>query len=148
MKLTAWELARDGIPVTIIADNMAGGLMRDGRINCCIVGADRITANGDVVNKIGTYSAAVLAGVHKIEFYVAAPLSTIDMNLASGELVPIEERSHDEMTHIDGVRIAPEGVGVINPSFDVTPAEYVSAIITEKGIVRPPYSAGLPRLFD
>lgn len=148
MKLTAWELARDGIPVTVIADNMAGVLMRDGKINCCVVGADRIAANGDVANKIGTYSVSVLAHVHGIEFYVAAPTSTIDLNLALGKEIPIEERSHEEMTHIDGHRVAPEGVKVINPSFDVTPAQYVSAIVTEKGVARPPYSASIPRLFD
>jgi methylthioribose-1-phosphate isomerase len=148
MKLTAWELARDGIPVTVIADNMAGVLMRDGKINCCVVGADRIAANGDVANKIGTYSVSVLARAHGIEFYVAAPTSTIDLNLASGKEIPIEERSHEEMTHIDGHRVAPDGVQVINPSFDVTPAQYVSAIVTEKGVARPPYSVSLPRLFN
>ena len=148
MKLTAWELVRDGIPVTVIADNMAGVLMRDGKINCCIVGADRIAANGDTANKIGTYSVAVLASVHKVPFYVAAPLSTIDMNLPSGKFIPIEERSHDEMTHIDGHRIAPEGIEVINPAFDVTPAKYITAIITEKGIARPPYSESMPYYSD
>lgn len=143
MKLTCFELARDGIPVTVISDNMAGSLMRSGCIDCVVVGADRIAANGDVANKIGTYSVAVLAHHHGIPFYVAAPVSTIDFSLASGDEIPIEERSHEEVTHIDGHRICPTGVEVINPSFDVTPAELVTAIITEKGIARPPYKLSL-----
>lgn len=143
MKLTCFELVRDNIPVTVISDNMAGSLMRKGRIDCVVVGADRIAANGDVANKIGTYSVAVLAHHHGIPFYVAAPTSTIDPTLHSGDDIPIEERSHEEMTHIDGHRIAPLGVEVINPSFDVTPASLVTAIITEKGITRPPYKHSL-----
>ena len=143
MKLTCFELVSDKIPVTVIADNMAGSLMRKGRVDCVVVGADRIAANGDVANKIGTYSVAVLAHHHGIPFYVAAPISTIDFKLTSGDDIPIEERSHDEVTHIDGHRICPEGVDVINPSFDVTPASLVSAIITEKGIIYPPYKQNL-----
>jgi len=143
MKLTAFELSRDGIPVTVITDNMAGALMRSGRIDCVVVGADRIAANGDVANKIGTYSVAVLAHHHGIPFYVAAPTSTIDFSLASGDEIPIEERPHDEVTHMDGKRICPVGVDVINPSFDVTPASLVTAIITEKGIAYPPYKQSL-----
>jgi methylthioribose-1-phosphate isomerase len=146
MKLTCFELANDGIPVTVISDNMAGSLMRKGSIDCCVVGADRIASNGDVANKIGTYSVAVLARHHGIPFYVAAPVSTIDFALASGDQIPIEERDHAEVTHIDGHRICPEGVEVINPSFDVTPAELVTAIVTEKGIVRPPYNQHVDRL--
>ncbi len=143
MKLTCFELARDGIPVTVISDGMAGSLMRSGCIDCVVVGADRIASNGDVANKIGTYSVAVLAKHHGIPFYVAAPVSTIDFSLKSGDQIPIEERSHEEVTHIDGHRICPTGVQVINPSFDVTPAEQVTAIITEKGIARPPYKLSL-----
>jgi len=143
MKLTCFELARDNIPVTVISDNMAGSLMRAGRIDCVVVGADRIAANGDVANKIGTYSVAVLAHHHGVPFYVAAPTSTIDFALSSGDQIPIEERSHDEVTHIDGRRICPVGVDVINPSFDVTPAALVTAIITEKGIAHPPYKQSL-----
>ncbi len=143
MKLTCFELVRDDIPVTLISDNMAGSLMRKGRIDCAVVGADRIAANGDVANKIGTYSVAVLAHHHGIPFYVAAPTSTIDFSLSSGDDIPIEERSHEEVTHIDGHRIAPMGVEVVNPSFDVTPAALVTAIITEKGIAHPPYKQSL-----
>ncbi|MEN6357720.1 MAG: S-methyl-5-thioribose-1-phosphate isomerase [Armatimonadota bacterium] len=143
MKLTCFELMSDNIPVTVISDNMAGWLMRQGKIDCVVVGADRIASNGDVANKIGTYSVAVLARHHKIPFYVAAPFSTVDFSLVSGDEIPIEERSHDEVTHIDGHRIAPMGVQVVNPSFDVTPAEYVTAIITQKGIIRPPYKKNL-----
>ncbi|MCE5315576.1 MAG: S-methyl-5-thioribose-1-phosphate isomerase [Armatimonadota bacterium] len=143
MKLTCFELVRDNIPVTVISDNMAGSFMRKGKIDCVVVGADRIAANGDVANKIGTYSVAVLAHHHGIPFYVAAPTSTIDLSLANGDDTPIEERSHEEVTHIDGHRIAPMGVEVVNPSFDVTPAAYVNAIITEKGIVYPPYKKNL-----
>ena len=122
---------------------MAGSLMRKGRIDCVIVGADRIASNGDVANKIGTYPVAVLAHHHGIPFYVAAPTSTIDLSLRSGDDIPIEERAHEEMTHIDGHRIAPLGVEVINPSFDVTPASLVTAIVTEKGICYPPYKQRL-----
>jgi methylthioribose-1-phosphate isomerase len=143
MKLTCFELAQDGIPVTVIADNMAGSLMRKGLIDCVVVGADRIAANGDVANKIGTYSVAVLARHHGIPFYVAAPMSTVDLSLTSGEDIPIEERSHEEVTAIDGHNICPAGVDCINPSFDVTPAELVTAIITEKGIARAPYNESL-----
>ena len=143
MKLTAWELIQDGIPVTVIADNMAGVLMSQGKVDCVIVGADRIAANGDTANKIGTYSLAVLAKVHTVPFYVAAPCSTIDASLENGGLIPIEERSHDEMTHIDGVRIAPEGVAVINPAFDVTPAAIISGIITEVEVIYPPFEGKL-----
>jgi len=143
LKLTCFELMRDNIPVTAISDNMAGSLMRKGRIDCVIVGADRIASNGDVANKIGTYPVAVLAHHHGIPFYVAAPTSTIDLSLQSGDDIPIEERAHEEMTHIDGHRVAPLGVEVINPSFDVTPASLVTAIITEKGICYPPYKKRL-----
>lgn len=137
MKLTCFELARDNIPVTVICDNMAGSLMRKALIDCVLVGADRIAANGDVANKIGTYSVAVLAHHHRIPFYVAAPVSTIDLSLSSGDGIPIEERSHDEITHVDGKQLCPEGVQVVNPSFDVTPADLVTAIITDRGVVEP-----------
>ena len=140
MKLTAWELAQDGIPVTIIADNMAAGLMRQGRIDCVVVGADRIAANGDTANKIGTYGVAIAAHYHKVPFYVAAPFSTIDLSLATGAQSPIEHRDDTEMTHINGVRIAPEGVPVLNPSFDVTPGELVTAFMTERGVLKPPFA--------
>ncbi len=138
-RLTTWEMLRDGIPVTLISDNMAGHFMKTGEIDCVVVGADRIAANGDVANKIGTYSVAVLATENAIPFYVAAPVSTLDLSLSSGEDIPIEERNPDEVTHIQGVRIAPEGVNVANPAFDVTPHCYVTAIITEKGVFREPY---------
>jgi len=146
-RLTAWELQRDNIPVTLICDNMAGYLMSKGEIDCVIVGADRIAANGDVANKIGTYTVAVLAKEHKIPFYVAAPLSTLDLTLSDGSLIPIEERDAREVTHVGGIRIAPEGVPVRNPSFDVTPARLVSAIITEAGVVEGDYLQGLANLF-
>jgi methylthioribose-1-phosphate isomerase len=146
MQLTAWELVQEGIPVTVITDNMAGTLMRQGEIDVVVVGADRIAANGDVANKVGTYSVAVLAQVHGIPFYVAAPVSTIDLSVADGSGIPIEQRSPEEVTHVAGVRIAPEGVRVINPAFDVTPAELVSAIITEEGIARPPYVRSLSQM--
>jgi methylthioribose-1-phosphate isomerase len=139
MKLTAWELAQDGIPVTIIADNMAASLMRQGMIDCVVVGADRIAANGDTANKIGTYSVAIAARYHEIPFYVAAPFSTIDLSLATGDLIPIERRDDTEMTHVNGVRIAPEGVPVLNPSFDVTPGALVTAFMTERGVLKPPF---------
>jgi len=139
MKLTAWELAQDGIPVTIIADNMAASLMRQGRIDCVVVGADRIAANGDTANKIGTYGVAIAAHYHNIPFYVAAPFSTIDLSLATGDLIPIERRDDTEMTHINGIRIAPKGVPVLNPSFDVTPGELVTAFMTERGVLKPPF---------
>ena len=146
MQLTAWELVQEGIPVTVITDNMAGMLMRQGEIDIVVVGADRIAANGDVANKVGTYSVAVLAKYHGIPFYVAAPVSTVDLSVADGSGIPIEERSPEEVTHIAGGRIAPEGVRVINPAFDVTPAELVSAIITEEGIARPPYIDSLAQM--
>ncbi len=143
MKLTCFEMACEKIPVTVIADSMAGSLMRKGVIDCVVVGADRIASNGDVANKIGTYSLAVLANHHGVPFYVAAPISTVDLSLQSGDDIPIEERPHEEMTHIEGMRIAPEGVEAINPSFDITPAAYVTAIVTEQGIARPPYKQTL-----
>lgn len=137
-RLTSWELIEDDIPVTLITDNMAGYIMKKGMIDLCVVGADRITSKGDVANKIGTYSIAVLAKHHRIPFYVAAPISTIDFSLTSGEEIPIEERDSNEVTHISGkVRIAPENVDVLNPAFDVTPCEYISAIITERGAFKP-----------
>jgi len=137
-RLTAWELMQDKIPVTLITDNMAGALMRQGRIHLCLVGADRIAANGDVANKIGTYSVAVLAKAHGIPFYVAAPYSTIDLATRSGEEIPIEQRAPQEVTSVcGGAPVAPLGVEVLNPAFDVTPAEYVTAIITERGVFKP-----------
>ncbi len=145
-RLTAWELVRDGIPVTLIADTAAGALMRRGLITCVVVGADRIAANGDVANKIGTYQVAVLAREHGIPFYVAAPTSTLDLSLASGDAIPIEERRPEEVTRLQGVPIAPDGVEVLNPAFDVTPAAYVTAIITERGVARPPYEMSLRAL--
>jgi methylthioribose-1-phosphate isomerase len=146
-RLTAWELRKDGIPCTLIADSMAAKLMRDGEIRAAIVGADRIARNGDVANKIGTYGVAVLCRAHRIPFYVAAPCSTIDPKIRTGKEIPIEERGAEEVTHLAGKRIAPEGVSVRNPSFDVTPARLVSAIVTEKGILRPPYSRAIRNLF-
>ena len=146
-RLTAWELAKDSIPVTLITDNMAGHFMKAGQIKAAIVGADRIAANGDVANKIGTYSVAVLAKENQIPFYVAAPLSTIDMSLASGDLIPIEERTPSEVTHWAGVATAPEDVPARHPAFDVTPHRYISAIITERGIAREPYTESLRSLF-
>jgi methylthioribose-1-phosphate isomerase len=145
-RLTAWELMKDGIPVTLITDNMAGYLMAKGEIDCAIVGADRIAANGDVANKIGTYSVAVLAREHGLPFYVVAPTSTFDLTLSSGKEIPIEERSPNEVTHVQGVRLAPEGVGIRNPAFDVTPNHLVSAIVCENGVARAPYVESLRRL--
>ncbi len=142
-RLTAWELKRSRIPVTLITDNMAGYIMREGKIDLVMVGADRIAANGDVVNKIGTYSVAVLAKAHRIPFYVAAPISTFDSSVAKGDDVPIEKRDPCEITHILGERIAPAGVLVLNPAFDVTPNEYVTAIITERGLIKSPYKKNL-----
>jgi methylthioribose-1-phosphate isomerase len=137
-RLTAWELQQDGIPVTLITDNMAGALMQKQQVQCCIVGADRIAANGDVANKIGTYSVAVLAKAHGIPFYVAAPISTIDLETPNGEGIPIEERNPEEVTQLHGSRmIAPVGVSVWNPAFDVTPAHLITGIITERGILSP-----------
>ncbi|MGH7410450.1 MAG: S-methyl-5-thioribose-1-phosphate isomerase [Candidatus Methylomirabilis sp.] len=142
-RLTAWELHQDGIPVTLIADNMAGHLMQRGRIDLVVVGADRIARNGDVANKIGTYTLAVLAKEHGIPFYVAAPISTLDLSLKSGEEIPIEERSPEEVTTWAGIQTAPAGVSAANPVFDVTPARYVTAIITDRGVARPPYEVSL-----
>jgi methylthioribose-1-phosphate isomerase len=147
-RLTAWELQQDGIPTTIITDNMAGHFLRSGRIGCVVVGADRIAANGDVANKIGTYSVAVLAKENDVPFYVAAPLSTFDLTLASGDLIPIEQRAPEEVTHVFGVPVAPEGIAVANPAFDITPARYVSAIICERGVARAPYEESLRQLAE
>jgi len=144
-RLTAWELDKDGIPVSLITDNMVGHIMRKGMIDAVIVGADRIARNGDVANKIGTYSISLLAKSHGIPFYVAAPVSTIDYDCPSGDSIPIEERSIEEVTHISGKRIAPD-VNVYNPAFDITPNENVSSIITEKGAVKNPYTEGLSQL--
>ena len=145
-RLTAWELMKDGIPTTVISDNMAGAMMNQGKINAIVVGADRIAANGDVANKIGTYSVAVLAKEHGIPFYVAAPLSTVDFETPDGSGIPIEQRDGKEVTHIAGRQMVPDGVEVENPAFDVTPAKYVTAIVTEKGIARAPYEESLRRL--
>ncbi|HLH61676.1 MAG TPA: S-methyl-5-thioribose-1-phosphate isomerase [Ktedonobacteraceae bacterium] len=145
-RLTAWELQQAGIPLTLITDNMAGHFMRTAAIKAVFVGADRIAANGDVANKIGTYSVAVLAKAHSIPFYVLAPRSTIDLTLASGEAIPIEQRNPEEVTSIRGTAIAPAGIHAANPAFDVTPHIYVTAIITEAGIARPPYEASLRQL--
>lgn len=144
-RLTAWELDRDGIPVSLITDNMAGYVMSKGMVDSVVVGADRIASNGDVANKIGTYTISVLAGTHGIPFYVAAPLSTIDFECPGGESIPIEERNPDEVTHISGIRIAPE-VSVYNPAFDITPNGNITSIITEKGAVGSPYAESLSRL--
>jgi len=145
-RLTAWELMQDDIDTTLITDNMAGALMRDGEVDLVVVGSDRIAANGDIANKIGTYTVAVLARENGIPFYVAAPLSTIDYDCPDGGKIPIEERDIREVTEVFGQRVAPEGVKVRNPAFDVTPAEYVAAIITEHGVARPPYVASLLEL--
>ena len=145
-RLTAWELMKDGIPTTVISDNMAGAMMRRGKIAAIVVGADRIAANGDVANKIGTYTVAVLAKEHGIPFYVAAPISTVDLACPTGNEIPIEERNIREVTHIAGKQMVPDGVSVENPAFDVTPAQYVAAIITERGIARAPYDNSLRKL--
>jgi methylthioribose-1-phosphate isomerase len=145
-RLTAWELMKDGIPTTVISDNMAGAMMKQGKVNAIVVGADRIAANGDVANKIGTYTVAVLAKEHGIPFYVAAPLSTVDFETAEGSGIPIEQRDSKEVTHIAGKQMVPDGVGIENPAFDVTPAKYVTAIVTEKGIARAPYREALQKL--
>jgi methylthioribose-1-phosphate isomerase len=144
-RLTAWELQQHGVEVTVICDNMAAVVMRQAPIDCVIVGADRIAANGDVANKIGTYGVAVLAQAHQIPFYVAAPVSTLDLSLAQGAQIPIEERRPEEVSRGLGRVTAPEGVGIYNPAFDVTPAELVTAIISEKGIARPPFAEVLRR---
>jgi methylthioribose-1-phosphate isomerase len=145
-RLTAWELMRDGIATTLIADNMAGHLMARGEVNAVVVGADRIARNGDVANKIGTYSLSVLAKENGVPFYVVAPVSTIDLETQSGADIPIEERAPEEVTHHGGRRLAPEGVGVRNPAFDVTPNRYVTAIVCERGVARAPYAESLARL--
>ena len=142
-RLTAWELLQDNIPTTVLCDNMSGALMRQGRIQAVIVGADRIAANGDVANKIGTYTVAVLAKEHGIPFFVAAPWSTIDRATATGDGIPIEQRSAREVTHSNGKQMTPDGVGIENPAFDVTPSKYVTAIITERGILRAPYAESI-----
>ena len=145
-KLTAWELQKHGLEVTVIADTMVGSMMRQGKIGACIVGADRIAANGDVANKIGTYQVAVLADRHKVPFYVAAPLSTIDVNIKNGDDIPIEERDVEEVTHIGSTQITPDFVKVANPAFDITPAELITAIITDQGVLEAPYSRSIARL--
>jgi methylthioribose-1-phosphate isomerase len=145
-RLTAWELMQDNIPTTLISDNMAGAMMKQGKIGAVVVGADRIAANGDVANKIGTYTVAVLAKEHGIPFYVAAPFSTVDLNTPDGNHIPIEQRSPKEVTHMGGKQIAPDGVRVENPAFDVTPNKYVAAIITERGLAKAPYGESLRNL--
>ncbi len=147
-RLTAWELVRDGIETTVITDNMAGSLMRHGRVNFVVVGADRIAANGDTANKIGTYSVAVLAREHGIPFYVAAPLSTIDLKTLDGSQIPIEERHAKEVSHIKGTQLAADGALIWNPAFDVTPHRFIAGIITERGICRAPYTESLRRAFE
>src|SRR6266571_3280898 len=147
-RLTAWELMKDCIPTTVISDNMAGVMMQQGKIGAIVVGADRIAANGDVANKIGTYTVAILAKEHNIPFYVAAPFSTIDLQTPSGDEIPIEQRNPREVTHIAGKQMVPDGTEVENPAFDVTPAKYVSAIVTEKGIAHEPYGESLRKLSD
>jgi methylthioribose-1-phosphate isomerase len=145
-RLTAWELTREGIPVTLIADNMVGYLMQQGEIDLCIVGADRIACNGDVANKIGTYTLAILAKEHGIPFYVAAPLSTFDRNTKTGKDIPIEERDAAEVATLWGRCLAPQGIAVRNPAFDVTPHRYISAMVTEKGVIRPPFGKSLKQI--
>jgi len=142
-RLTAWELMKDNIPTTVLCDNMAASLMRQGRIQAVIVGADRIAANGDVANKIGTYGVAILAKEHNIPFYVAAPWSTLDLATAHGDLIPIEQRAASEVTHSNGKQMTPHGVAIENPAFDVTPAKYVTAIITERGVLTAPYNQSI-----
>jgi methylthioribose-1-phosphate isomerase len=142
-RLTTWELQQAGVPLTLITDNMAGHFMYRRKVDLVVVGADRIAANGDVANKIGTYSLAVLAHENRVPFYVAAPLSTIDLSIVDGDAIPIEERSSNEVTHVHGVSIAPDGVEAAHPAFDVTPARYVTAIITERGVLRAPYTESL-----
>ena len=146
-RLTTFELAMDGIPVTLITDGMCSYFMNKGMIDMVVVGADRIAANGDTANKIGTYTVAIAAKYHNIPFYVAAPLSTIDTSIKSGKEIPIEERSHEEVTHINGKRICAEGINIINPGFDVTPHELIAGIITERGILRPDYNKSISEVF-
>jgi len=145
-RLTAWELAQDNIPVTVITDNMAGHVMKQGKVDCVVVGADRIAANGDAANKIGTYMVAVLAKQHNIPFYVAAPISTVDLNTPTGEEIPIEQRGAKEVTHIGNHQLTPDGVDVHNFAFDVTPHEFIAAIITDRGVARAPYTESLSNL--
>ncbi len=147
-RLTAWELLQDNIPVTLITDNMSGHMMKQGKVHAVVVGADRIAANGDAANKIGTYMVAVLAKRHSIPFYVAAPLSTIDMNCPTGEQIPIEERNIREITHMKEIQLAPDGISVENPAFDVTPNDLIAGIITEKGVARSPFSESLKKMFE
>ncbi len=147
-RLTAWELLQDDIPVTLITDSMSGHMMQKGKVHAVVVGSDRIAANGDVANKIGTYMVAVLAKQHNIPFYVAAPLSTVDLNCPTGEEIPIEERNIREITHVRDIQLAPEGISVSNYAFDVTPNEFVTAIITEKGVARKPYAESLRKMFE
>lgn len=147
-RITTFELAMDGIPVTLITDGMSGYFMNKGMIDMVLVGADRIAANGDTANKIGTYNLAIAANYHNVPFYIAAPLSTIDTSISSGEEIPIEERSHEEVTHINGKRICAEGINVINPGFDVTPASLIKGIITEKGVLYPPYNESIKKAFN
>jgi methylthioribose-1-phosphate isomerase len=146
-RLTAWELVRDNVPTTVITESMAGPLMRQGDVDFVVVGADRIAANGDVANKIGTYTVAMMAQAHQVPFYVAAPLSTIDLATPDGDHIPIEQRHTREVTHLGSTRLAPEGASVWNPAFDVTPHRLIAGIITERGIARPPYHVSLPGLF-
>jgi methylthioribose-1-phosphate isomerase len=146
-RLTAWELLRDHVPTTVITESMAGPLMRKGDVDFVVVGADRIAANGDVANKIGTYTVAMMAHAHNVPFYVAAPLSTIDLATPDGDHIPIEQRSAREITHLGSTRLAPEGAGIWNPAFDVTPARLIAGIITDKGIARAPFERSLPALF-
>jgi len=146
LRLTAWELAKDDIPVTVITDNMAGHVMQSGKVNAVLVGADRIAGNGDTANKIGTYMVAVLARKHEIPFYVAAPITTLDLSLRSGEEIPIEQRDSKEVTHIRGQQLAPDGIEVSNPAFDVTPNDLITAIITDRGVARAPYTESLGKL--
>ena len=145
-RLTAWELVKDGIDTTVITDNMAASMMRLGHVDLVVVGADRIAANGDVANKVGTYGVAVLAKEHGIPFYVAAPISTVDLNMPDGAGIPIEERNEKEVTHVGAARLTPDGARIRNPAFDVTPARYVTAIVTERGIASPPYAESLRAL--
>lgn len=147
-RLTTWELTQDGIPTTLITDGMCSYFMSKGMINMVVVGADRIAANGDTANKIGTYTVAISAKYHNVPFYIAAPLSTIDTSIKSGKEIPIEERSHEEVTHINGKRVCAEGVNIINPGFDVTPHELISGIITEKGILRPDFEESIKKAFE
>ena len=147
-RLTAWELMKDGIPTTEISDSMAGVMRQKGKIGAIVVGADRVAANGDVANKVGTYTVAVMAKEHNIPFYVAAPISTVDLATPDGSKIPIEQRNPREVTHIGGKQMTPDGVGIENPAFDVTPAKYVTAIVTERGIARAPYTESLQRLVD